>query len=550
MKPYLKPSPAKLVIALILFVAIVVVHSCKKDRAGQARTVTPDNPVITQAQRWYDSVYTKQLSKTGKQTTQSVGQSVHDWSQKFKPYWAKANVFMQSGMTFIELPAIKSGDMAVSFSKLKDSTHIDFGRSGTMTNLLIVKQGANFGMYAMTILADSSYLQGDYTKVANNSYAKMDSTFTGAVFFHRMDGSFVNGWRYQNGQVTRQLSSAPDGGTMVQNNSRLQVNVTTSPCSTIKVTTYWLNCSYSESTNYTVPYDCYVSTTVDYYQECSGTVTETGNTGGSPPPPCQVPSSGSSTPPPGSGSGQVPNGVGGKLNVDVTTPPTGSGGTTPTDPQPLPAPLQPCASSNPTQTAPATPKITNSVKNPCLYNQVQSAVSNNILFDIDKSMVSIFGSNTDFNLNFNDNQSYLTNQSDDAETTPQSINKTTQQGTNRIIISSMNLDITLNPTILAGSSKEFIAATIIHEAFHAYLRSSQTILNQHVDMARNYLAVMEQDLISMFPNMSQADAQALTWAGLETDAGSLYSSLSDMQKSIMQSTNDNYKKGLSGQKCQ
>jgi hypothetical protein len=239
--------------------------------------------------------------------------------------------------------------MGVAFKPLKDTANINFGKLGTMTDLLIVKQQSGFSMYAMTIVADSSYLKGNYNKVANNSYAKMDSNFTGAVLFHRMDGTFVNGWRYSNGQVTRRLSLAPAGSTVIQSTGKLQVDVD-QPCTTIEVTTYWEDCSYSQGTNYTVAYDCYDYTTTDDYQDCPGTGEGTGGgTTGSAPPPCQVPAPGGS---PSDAS------VKGKLQVDVAAPPTGgSGGTSPTDP-----PLEPC----PTETVVTPVSVTtDTVKDPC-----------------------------------------------------------------------------------------------------------------------------------------------------------------------------------------
>jgi hypothetical protein len=45
--------------------------------------------------------------------------------------------------------------------------------------------------------------------------------------------------------------------------------------------------------------------------------------------------------------------------------------------------------------------------------------------------------------------------------------KDAQGNTIRTIITSMDLKITLNKSILANASKEFITATIIHEAFHS-----------------------------------------------------------------------------------
>ena len=94
MKPYLKPLPVKLFIVLLLVVIVIVVHSCKKDRSEQIQKSSAAaviDPNVISAQKWYDSVYvTKATTSTSKQAIQSVNKLSHDWSQKFKPYWAKA----------------------------------------------------------------------------------------------------------------------------------------------------------------------------------------------------------------------------------------------------------------------------------------------------------------------------------------------------------------------------------------------------------------------------------------------------------------------------
>ncbi|MDR6943005.1 hypothetical protein [Mucilaginibacter pocheonensis] len=113
----------------------------------------------------------------------------------------------------------------------------------------------------------------------------------------------------------------------------------------------------------------------------------------------------------------------------------------------------------------------------------------------------------------------------------------------------MDLSITLNKTGLSNASQEYITATIIHEALHAYLRTSQTIVNQHMDMARNYITVMADQLVKLYPNLTANDAQNLAWGGLEEDAGTLYTGLSQVEKTDIELTNTKFKSGNSGTPC-
>lgn len=180
---------------------------------------------------------------------------------------------------------------------------------------------------------------------------------------------------------------------------------------------------------------------------------------------------------------------------------------------------------------------------------VDIAIQKDIKFDLNNSMKSIFDQNTDFNLNFID-------------AAPNSFSKPTVDGdthidhsgstklaNGRIMLQSMDLSIRMN-TNLATGSKEYVAATIMHEALHAYLDFSQTIINQHIDIATNYINSMQQQLLNMFPStLTPDDAFALAWGGLKDDAVTLYSRLSTAQKDNITIANKNFKSGAMGQPC-
>ena len=70
------------------------------------------------------------------------------------------------------------------------------------------------------------------------------------------------------------------------------------------------------------------------------------------------------------------------------------------------------------------------------------------------------------------------------------------------------------------------------------------IVNQHLDMARNYLNSMSTQLQSMYPTLSVSDAKALAWGGLQNEAGSLYNNLSQAEKNNISNTNAAYKTKL------
>lgn len=152
----------------------------------------------------------------------------------------------------------------------------------------------------------------------------------------------------------------------------------------------------------------------------------------------------------------------------------------------------------------AEPKdITNRVDNLCLSATLNAAISNNLSNTITDILHNTFGAQADFNINFLDDN--LNDPLKDAKTTP-------------FLYSNGRIDfnVTLNTGVLPSASKEYTAVTIYHEIVHAYLRTlgvtGQNL--QHIVMTEQYVSKLESALQSMFPNLSNLDAKALSWGGL------------------------------------
>jgi hypothetical protein len=81
--------------------------------------------------------------------------------------------------------------------------------------------------------------------------------------------------------------------------------------------------------------------------------------------------------------------------------------------------------------------------------------------------------------------------------------------------------IALNTFALQYSSQEKITATILHELLHIYLRldapRTYTSNEQHAAMAGNYVNLLKTSLMRVFPNLSDEDATALSWGGLDKE---------------------------------
>lgn len=80
-----------------------------------------------------------------------------------------------------------------------------------------------------------------------------------------------------------------------------------------------------------------------------------------------------------------------------------------------------------------------------------------------------------------------------------------------------SFDLRLNLAALGDASDEYVTATIYHEIIHNFLNMlypDSTEAEQHEEMERDWREVMENQLKSDFPHLSNKDAYGLAWGGL------------------------------------
>lgn len=149
-----------------------------------------------------------------------------------------------------------------------------------------------------------------------------------------------------------------------------------------------------------------------------------------------------------------------------------------------------------------------------------------------------FNSNqyTDHDVDFYD----VTNLPDNTDGTTRGENETTFR-------------IELNANTLPHKSKEYILATVYHEILHAYLYSQYTrdglgkfiMPDHHSTMADSYISLMTTALKTAFPNISNPEAWALSWGGLE-ETPFYTTELTSDQRLEIESINKKHKKSEEG----
>ena len=124
-------------------------------------------------------------------------------------------------------------------------------------------------------------------------------------------------------------------------------------------------------------------------------------------------------------------------------------------------------------------------------------------------------------------------------------------GNNRSIRTGSSLTVNIYINSGYNSSREYFAATILHEMIHGYIASQNIPQNgneaEEIIANPQYVDWMSASLISLFPNLSTIDANALALGGLE--GTSYFNSLSkDIQDASLK-TNGRHRAGNEGQTC-
>jgi hypothetical protein len=170
---------------------------------------------------------------------------------------------------------------------------------------------------------------------------------------------------------------------------------------------------------------------------------------------------------------------------------------------------------------------------------VTKAVYENLNNQISHIINQVFGNSELFDLSFHE----VTDLADD--TLGQAM--VTHLDNGRVLA-----DVFLNVNVLPNASQEIIVSTIIHEVLHAYLvysRSSQ-LFNDHEEMANEYIGLMKGALQNLFPNLSNKDAEALSWSGLhETTAWQRLVNTNPAKANEITQINKDHVEGNKGTDC-
>ncbi|MES2060935.1 MAG: hypothetical protein V4456_03390 [Bacteroidota bacterium] len=228
---------------IILVLALSgIIYSCKKELSvSQAPPLTQKQQadVVNEAKTWFQK--NEAINKPSVAVNTAGG--TRSWYDGLNPGWDNTLVYEKDKGTVIEMPLLNS---AVAFlMNTTDGSKASLQTNYTKTTYLIQKDSAGvFKGWFMVLIADTAYVNGDFSKLNKNTYQQRDPAYSGRLMYFDINGKFAGGWRYQNGAITKTLTltNATTTGGGPQINSEKPKAVNTVGCITKTVTTVTWAC--------------------------------------------------------------------------------------------------------------------------------------------------------------------------------------------------------------------------------------------------------------------------------------------------------------------
>lgn len=170
-------------------------------------------------------------------------------------------------------------------------------------------------------------------------------------------------------------------------------------------------------------------------------------------------------------------------------------------------------------------KITNNLTNPCFIQVLEELQAGNAYGRVGEILRKYGMNNSGMNFAINDNEE------------PESIvnvivNGVSVEGVKKVFGSSINGVITLNKSTMQHASKEFIAATILHEMLHIFIKGNSP--NEHDIIIEQYSTSITKELLGIY-NINPESGINLAFTGLNSAA--FYSNNINPNSQILNSVN-------------
>ena len=187
-----------------------VIYSCMQERVDEPFDVQKEQLVKDAMKKYYGTKKEEGLIEL-RSSTEADGILI-------KPLWETATIQEDNEHRVVDVMILSEKFFTFSTpesaEKSKQQKDQRLRISKTSLVYVVEKATGREEMFLMTIVPDHSFIQSTNFKPFDEmSYKRREKTFKGYIFYHDLEGRFVNGWRYIGGKIhgtMQPLTEKPD----------------------------------------------------------------------------------------------------------------------------------------------------------------------------------------------------------------------------------------------------------------------------------------------------------------------------------------------------
>ena len=177
-----------------------ILYNDEKKASSHSKTKNEELTIAT-ARKWYEEHYEPIV------TTRSSDYNTTE--RMVRPIWKKAREQNRQRYEVVEIPMQSKGHHIIidqeTANKWKPGNRSDFVRNAAKIVILHDKKTQKTSSFIMIFVGSYQYLQ-KIGAMGKNSYLHRDLEYDGSVLFYDLNGTFCNGWKYENGKITATIS--------------------------------------------------------------------------------------------------------------------------------------------------------------------------------------------------------------------------------------------------------------------------------------------------------------------------------------------------------
>lgn len=183
-----------------------IISSCQDDLVEEDEMQLEDCSLLGQAKAWYMGQKEGQEVMLSSLSRSREGNGLLFYTEPSWKYYCESE-----NLTYKSIDVSLTDRIALDFVLEENKEQYErtgihkYRRSYSRLVILTSKLTGKKTGFIMTLLPSIKYIEDENCRIGRNLYLHRDENYDGMIFYHDLEGRFVNGWRYEQGKVTGRI---------------------------------------------------------------------------------------------------------------------------------------------------------------------------------------------------------------------------------------------------------------------------------------------------------------------------------------------------------